>query len=251
MIKITPYYSSSEGNLYTVKNENTKILLECGVQKVRIITSLTKNKENVRSYDACLISHAHSDHSQSIEYVNQYIPVYANERVFDKYPFKGTIIEHRKSFTIGTIKILPIKVEHGEMLNFAYIFKDNNSLIFWGTDFSNIPVDKLNFSFDEIWIECNYVPVLLNSALEESKEDASKNFCCTKYERQMTTHMSLDNLIYILNNKFILNKCTKIVGLHISQDVGDYDLMYSKIKKEFTKIKIQLLRKDGNIYGDV
>jgi phosphoribosyl 1,2-cyclic phosphodiesterase len=246
MIKITPFYSGSAGNLYSVENEETKILLECGVSKTDLIKVLSKNGKTIRSFKACLISHAHHDHSQSIEYVNQYIPIYANERVFQKYPFKGTIIENKSVFTIGTIKILPIRVEHGEMLNTAFIFKDKDSTIFWGTDFSNIPLDKVNFKFNEVWIECNYVPSLLNETLEEARKN--EDFSAIKYERQLTTHMSLDNLIYILNNKFNNINYNKIVGIHVSQDVGDYEIMYNTLKKEFPEKEIILLKPNGGAY---
>ena len=40
MIEIKSFASGSSGNLYYVKNENTKILLECGFVKEFIIKKL-------------------------------------------------------------------------------------------------------------------------------------------------------------------------------------------------------------------
>lgn len=188
-----------------------------------------------------------SDHSQEIEYVNQYLPVYANERVYSKYPFKGTIIEHREVFNIGTIKILTIRVEHGEMQNNAFIIKDEENTIFWGTDFSNIMIDKLNFKFDEIWIECNYIPKLLEEEINYCKDN---ELLFTKYQRQLNTHLSLDNLVYILKNKFNIEHCKKIVGIHVSQDVGSQEEMLEVLKTEFKDKEIYLANKDGGLYGN-
>lgn len=247
MIKIKNLSSGSKGNLYIVYNNNIRILLECGINKASIIKKLNDEKLTLRKFNACLISHAHSDHSKEIEYVNQYLPVYANERVYDKYPFKGTIIEHKKTFNIGSIKILPIRAEHGEMLNNAFIFKDEENIVFWGTDFSNISIDKLNFKFNEIWIECNYIPKLLEEEINYCKDN---KILATKYQRQLNTHMSLDNLIYILNNKFNLEYCNKIVGVHVSQDVGNAERMLKTLKENFKDKECYLAKKEGGLYGN-
>lgn len=247
MISIKNLSSGSKGNLYIVYNNNTKILLECGINKKSIIKKLIDERLNLRQFNACVISHAHSDHSQEIEYVNQYLPVYANERVYSKYPFKGKIIEHRELFNIGSIKVLPISVEHGQMQNTAFIFKDEESIIFWGTDFSNISIDKLNFKFNEIWIECNYIPKLLEEEINYCKDNEILE---TKYQRQLNTHMSLDNLIYTLKNKFNLEYCKKIVGIHVSQDVGNAELMLKTLKENFQNKECFLAKKEGGLYGN-
>jgi len=56
MITFKSYASSSKGNLYTVDNGKTKIMLECGLPIKKI-----KEKLGFRVHEisACLISHEH------------------------------------------------------------------------------------------------------------------------------------------------------------------------------------------------
>lgn len=243
MIKIECLASGSSGNLYIVENENTKILLECGLDKKIIINKLLKYKYNIRSFQACLITHLHFDHSKTANYINQYIPIYANEGVFDKYALKGSIIEHKSIFKIGSINCMSLSVEHGNCLNNAFIFSDKDSTIFFGTDFSNMASKLTSFKFNEIWIECNYCEEILNEIKEKIENE---NDFALKYVRQITTHMSLNNCIYHLKNKFDLSNCSKIVLLHLSTECGDSALMKEKVESE-TSIKTYCALKNGGI----
>ena len=63
MIEIKSFASGSSGNLYYVKNENTKILLECGFVKEFIIKKLWEyDKSTITDINALICSHIHSDH---------------------------------------------------------------------------------------------------------------------------------------------------------------------------------------------
>lgn len=60
MLKIIPYASSSKGNMYLLKNEETNILLECGVTKEKIKEYLRGSGLLITNLDGCLISHCHT-----------------------------------------------------------------------------------------------------------------------------------------------------------------------------------------------
>lgn len=60
MLKITPYASSSKGNLYLLQNEKTNILLEAGVDSKKIRSYLRANDLLITDLDACIISHWHT-----------------------------------------------------------------------------------------------------------------------------------------------------------------------------------------------
>lgn len=250
MINIDCLSSGSIGNLYIVSNENTKILLECGLDKNIIIKKLYEKKLNLRNFRACVISHAHNDHAymigtkNSVKYINQYMPIYANEGIYDKCAFKGHIIHHKQVFKIGDIRIYTINVEHGKCPNNAFIFHDKDSTIFFGTDFSNMPDSLINYKFDEIWIECNYSNVLIEQVINELVENKEITY---KYDRQKTTHMSLRNCIYHLENKFNLEKCKRIVCVHISQDVGDNIEFKENIENKFG-IETLIAKANGGFY---
>ena len=77
MIKIKSYGSGSKGNLYLVSNANTNIVLECGLGIDDINKMLNLNKLSYQNINACITSHAHSDHSMSIKHFQDYlVPCY-------------------------------------------------------------------------------------------------------------------------------------------------------------------------------
>ena len=60
MLKIKCFASSSKGNMYLVQNEETKILLECGMNKDYIMRMLNANGMMITNLNACIISHWHT-----------------------------------------------------------------------------------------------------------------------------------------------------------------------------------------------
>lgn len=208
MIKIIDFASSSKGNCYLVRNQETTILLECGVDKKTLLKYLMSEGLNIAQIDACLISHAHNDHCLLVDYVSDYIDTYSTR---DLHIRNNNVIEleRKKPIKIGTIKVLPISVEHGSCDNNAFILMDKDSTIFFGTDFSLMEQNVSNFAFDEVFIECNYNDYLLERTLEQNVEQQ------VKYIRQVSTHLSSTNCLLHLTH-FNLTKCKRIVLLHPS-----------------------------------
>ena len=208
MIEIVDFASSSKGNCYLVRNEETIILLECGVDKKSLLKYLMGMGINIAQINACLTTHSHTDHSLIVDYVSDYIDTYGTRELHNKY---NNIIEleSKKPIRIGTIKVLPISVEHASCENNAFIFLDKDSTIFFGTDFSLMEQNVSNFAFDKIYIECNYNDELLDMTLKENDE---QNY---KYIRQVSAHLSSSNCILHLKH-FNLSKCKEIVLLHPS-----------------------------------
>lgn len=238
MITITCYCSGSSGNLYLVRNNDTKILLECGVDEKTIRNFLKQEGVNISTLDACLISHKHKDHTQSMDYISQFIDIYACQQVFsDKKISGGNVLFDKQNFKIGNIKIKPIAINHGVCDNMGFIFKDSDNCIFWATDFSILApansqkiTDLSNFRFDEIWIECNYITEYLIQDLNKAKEERNVNLE-RKLTRQLNTHMSLENCVKHLKT-FNLEKCKSIHLIHISFDVGNKEIMRKTIETE-------------------
>ena len=86
MLKNTTFASSSEGNMYLLESKKAKILIECGLEKIAIRKKLMGAKSLlITDLDCCLVTHAHQDHCKNIEYIAEYIDVYSNIEVADKY----------------------------------------------------------------------------------------------------------------------------------------------------------------------
>lgn len=60
MVDIKCYASSSKGNLYLLYNEETKILLECGMEEKYIKGVLFVDRLLITDLNACIISHQHT-----------------------------------------------------------------------------------------------------------------------------------------------------------------------------------------------
>ncbi|GAG66382.1 unnamed protein product [marine sediment metagenome] len=61
-MKFQCYASGSSGNLYTVKNVSTTLLIECGMPYTKINSLLDYT---LHSVDSCLVSHYHQDHCKA------------------------------------------------------------------------------------------------------------------------------------------------------------------------------------------
>ncbi len=226
MLDIYAFASSSKGNMYLVRNENTNILLECGLKETQIRKLLVEQGLTLLDIDGCLVSHNHNDHALSIDYISEYIDVYSNINVYNKHK-KVKYVEPKKPFKIGTIKIIPILVEHGMIDNYAYVFLDKNSSMFFATDFSLMEQNVSNFKFNKVYIECNYDDEEVQKILDSGSEEEKRK----KYIRQISTHMSKANCIKHLQ-AMNLSNCTEIVLLHPSE----FLISHKKTIEEFERI---------------
>lgn len=230
MINIKVFASGSSGNLYVVENENTKILLECGLTEEKIRKLLGK-KYNLGMMDGCIITHSHTDHCNmnSWKFINRFLNIYSTNELYNKINFKGQIIENKHNYKLGSIKFKPIDVYHGKAENYAYIFKDNNSVVLFATDLAHFNNNNLsNFAFDNIYIEINYI----ESILEQKSINVDKENAKLKLKRQINTHMELNNAIDILKT-FNLSKCKSINAIHLSKECANKDIIKNVITKEF------------------
>lgn len=222
MLNIKCFASSSKGNLYLLENEETRILLECGLEKKEISKYLRYNNLLITDINSCIISHVHQDHSMSVEWVKEYIQVYSTHEMHTKYD-DVIAMSILSPFKIGTIKILPIPIEHGKTENNAFVFMDKDNCIFFATDFSLMSQNVSNFKFSKIFIECNYDDELLQRALDNENDEYK-----LKHIRQVSTHMSKENCKLHLRN-MDLSQCKEIILLHPSA----FLIGKEKTKKEF------------------
>lgn len=237
MITINCYGSGSSGNFYLIQNEDTNIVLECGVKRPIIISNIFKNNIKLTDINACITSHSHSDHSLMIKLFADYdIPIYCTQETKDKYldisisKFISINILDRinKIFKINSIQVLPLKVNHGDTTCYGFVLHDKDDDVLFLTDFILMEYNLSKIKFTKIYIETNY----LDSAMDyiiDSKDDSEK---IIKYKRQISVHCSLENAIRYLKS-FDLSRCNKIVGIHLSKDLCNPTTVKQKIQGEF------------------
>lgn len=245
MITIKSFASGSSGNLYYVKNENTKILLECGFVKEFIIKKLWEyDKSTITDINALICSHIHSDHSKAICDLYEYgIKTYCSQQTKDKFCLKNAIsLKNVSMFKVNTIDVMPIEVKHGDCECYGFILHDYDSLILFLTDFMIMDCDLSSFKFNEIYIETNYCEDKINNMLSSKDISDLKEI---KLKRQINTHTSVENAIKYLKTMDLTN-CKKIVGIHLSKEFANAKLIKDKLFEEF-KIQSYCINSKGEI----
>lgn len=226
-MKILPIRTGSSGNLYILTtSENNRFLIECGIPKKKITKALLSLNLDISDFKGCFVSHAHSDHCEAIEWVADYMPVYSNQSLKEKYD-RVIKLPPVKVYEIEDLKVIPFHVEHGTKENYAYMFKDKIDTMLFVTDFSNFHCNIFNNLFTEIFIECNWTKNLIENYTYEIKEN-----------RQINTHCSFDIVLLILK-RLNLEKCRKITLIHPSDDYCDKRQCLEKLKYEFPNIVIE------------
>ena len=85
MLKFCSLYSGSSGNSFLVQSKNVSILVDAGVSGKKISDALASLNVDITSVSAILVTHEHTDHTQSIATLSKKynIPVYANKKTWN------------------------------------------------------------------------------------------------------------------------------------------------------------------------
>ncbi len=109
------------------------------------IKGLYKNED--KEIDAILISHSHPDHYGFINYVHPDIPIYMSQGAKELIEISSIftpnklnkvnskIIDTKRSFNIGDIKIMPYLVDHSAFDALAFLLEADGKRLFYSGDF--------------------------------------------------------------------------------------------------------------------
>ena len=222
-MNIQCFHSSSAGNLYSISDGKTRIMLECGVVF----------KEIQRCFDfklselaGCVITHEHGDHSKSWDKVSKYTPVYMLEETAKALGAKGYNIKHytpNKALNLGTFTILPIAAQHDVPCCYFDIYStETQERVLFVTDTAT--VSKIAFNTHYAMIECNYILETLNEAVDKGVlNSAARN-------RVLSSHMGLHTTESILRG-LNPNTLKEVHILHISNRHGDAETIKKNIMR--------------------
>ena len=216
MDRIITVGSGSSGNCYIIECQGKKIIIDLGIRFSRVLNALNHDVSNI---SCAIVSHEHLDHAKYIPECSKYgIPIYANERVCEKF-------EQCKTLNVGQVlkvdgfTIMTFGLIH-DVPNNAFVIKTNNGIkILFCTDTKRIPmiVKDVNYAI----IECNYSEeILLENAL---KGNANRS--------HYFNHQELKECINYLSK--IKSNCLRgVILTHISQGNGDGELFVNKVVEE-------------------
>jgi len=221
------YASSSKGNLHTLSDGETTIMIECGIAWKKVREALDFKTSEVSGI--CL-SHAHSDHSKSVkDAARAGLDIYLLPETQEKLGLSGHTyhpIELKKTFAIGTIKVKAFPLRHtgpdgSDVPICGFLFASGGERAAYLTDTFYSPFTLPPLSI--LAIEANYSIDTLSPDLDPFRK-----------KRLYTSHFSLENVLKFLEAND-LRKLREIHLIHMSRENSDPDLFRDTIQRKFGK----------------
>lgn len=233
-MKFNSFASSSHGNVYTVSDAETTLLVECGLTYKKLQKAVGFD---ISRFAACLVSHSHLDHSRAVlELINRGIPVYMSygEAEALGYADLVQVVEHMEQFNVGSFDIVPFTTFHdaAEPLGFLIKSRADGDVLAFATDTVNL---RYRFpGLNILAIEANYDKCILE--LCEKLPEKVRH-------RITNTHMEIDTLCDYLRS-LDLSECREIHLLHLSDSTSHEEKFIAKVARAVPKgIKIKACRK--------
>lgn len=212
--------SSSSGNAYIVSDNDTRILLECGVSH----TKLQKlSGFSLSEFQACLVSHEHKDHAKAVqELISRGMAVYMSLGTAEALETEGVeLIGNMEQFNVGSLDIVPFTTFHDarEPLGFLIKSRADGDVLAFATDTVNL---RYKFpGLNILAIEANYD----KSILERCERMPEK----VRY-RITNSHMEIDTLCDYLRS-LDLSQCREIHLLHLSDATSHEGYFINKVAR--------------------
>jgi len=212
------HYSSSSGNLYTLKSGKHTLLIEAGVPIKKIMAALDYKLSSV---DGCLVSHMHSDHSMAIREVMAHgVDCYTTVETFGAVRAHG----HRTHAIEPLVQF--IIADHWEAVAFPTQHDCAGSV---GFLISNMTDERFLFATDTFYLRhtfpgCTVIAVECNYSVETLAPDLDP----VRRKRLLTSHFSLENVVKFFQAND-LGKLREVHLLHLSDANSDAELFRKTI----------------------
>lgn len=239
-MKICVLASGSKGNCTYIEAGGTKILIDAGISKKRLLLMLEKNEINYDRIDAILITHEHVDHVSSLSTFLKYFKckLYITRATYeyleDKYPGKyncenSIFITNDMDFKINDLCVKTLPIFHDACDPVGFVVEHVNTKAVYITDTGYVHqryLDKIS-NADAYVFECNHDPeILMNSE--------------RPYQTKMRIlgnhgHLSNEDALYILA-KVMGTNTKKVFYAHISDECNLYELIELTSKRVFDMV---------------
>lgn len=216
--------SSSAGNAYILRAGNESLLIEAGVSWAKLRSHVLAECGRLK---ACLVSHEHKDHSQSVANVSYYrIPVLASRGTLDAMQIaidSSVAAFDRDVYHFGGFHVIPFETQHDAAEPMGYLINHIEcGTVLFATDTYYI---KHRFKDVRTWlIECNYCDDIVRDNHEIGAISKSQ------LERLRTSHMELQQTIDTLKAND-LTSTERIILIHLSDRNSDAARMVEEVKK--------------------
>lgn len=223
-MKFESLASSSSGNAYIVSDNDTRILLECGVshKKLQKLAGF-----QLTEFQGVLVTHEHKDHAKAaVELISRGMPVYMSQGTAEALETDAAnLIEDMEQFNIGSFDIVPFATFHDakEPLGFLIKSRVDGDVLAFATDTVNL---RYKFpGLNILAIEANYD----KNILERCEKMPEK----VRY-RITNSHMEIDTLCDYLRS-LDLSQCREIHLLHLSDATSHEGHFINKVARAVPK----------------
>lgn len=219
-MKFESLASSSAGNAYIVSDNDTRILLECGIshKKLQKLSGFSLSE-----FQGCLVSHEHKDHAKAVaDLISRGMTVYMSQGTAEQLEAEGAeLIEHMEQFNIGSLDIVPFTTFHdaAEPLGFLIKSRVDGDVLAFATDTVNLRYKFPNLNI--LAIEANYDKNILERC-ERMPEKVR--------HRITNAHMEIDTLCDYLRS-LDLSKCREVYLLHLSDATSHEGHFINKVAR--------------------
>lgn len=219
-MKFESLASSSSGNAYIVSDNDTRILLECGVSHTKL-QKLAGFK--LTEFQGVLVTHEHKDHAKSVqELIERGMDVYMSAGTADALETDAAkLIESMEQFNVGSLDIVPFTTFHDAAEPLGFLIK------------SRVDGDVLAFATDTVNLRYKF-PGLNILAIEANYDKAILDRCEKMPEkvryRITNSHMEIGTLCDYLRS-LDLSQCREIHLLHLSDATSHEGHFINKVAR--------------------
>nr|DAT19166.1 MAG TPA: YycJ-like MBL-fold protein [Caudoviricetes sp.] len=231
-MRIEVIASGSSGNCYKISNEDTTLLIECGIPYKKIQQALNFKTTDI---DGVLVSHEHGDHSKACkDLIKAGVDLYMTKGTKEALKLESHRVKTFRQWSmyldveIGSFIIKPFRTIHDAKEPVGFVIYDSISkeeIVF----ITDTQYSIYNFSPDYFMIEVNYVTETINKS-EKIHPDLRA--------RIKKTHMSLETAINLLERSDLSN-LKKIYVMHLSDSNSDAKVIKESLQK-LTGVAIEI-----------
>jgi phosphoribosyl 1,2-cyclic phosphodiesterase len=224
MLTFKSYASSSKGNVNTITDGQTTVMLDCGLawKKTRELMNF-----NTSSVGSIFITHQHGDHSAGVkDAVRAGVEVYMLQETREALGLSGHRfhdIEYGKPIRVNGLRILAFPIMH-DVPCCGFLISGGGEKATYITDTAFVP-NKMPADLNLLAIECNFSAEILE------KNTMSGSLSQSLRHRLVNSHFGLEEVIDFIKANNLKN-LKEIWLLHLSDGNSDEALFVKRVQEE-------------------
>lgn len=165
-LEFCSFASSSSGNCYMVRSENTTLLVDVGIAGKNVLAGLAEKGVSPEQVDGILLTHEHIDHIKSLRMISKKAVnagVYASKGTLSQVCDKVTDecmcpVQAQIPFLIGDIQVKPFRISHdaAEPMSYSFCKEDKQITIVTDTGYVSDEVFDQVKDADLLVLEANH-----------------------------------------------------------------------------------------------